>query len=174
MKIAGKEVSGPAEEILVLPRLDGDIVFRCKAVLDMAQFDALCPEPKPKPVLVAGGFKPNDKDPGYQAQVLQHSVLRIAYIAIKSLEPSDIEWETVNMDNPATWGNWEKELADAGFSQVEINRITVCILQANSLDEEKLEKARASFLRGMEAPAEKSSGPRPAPPNTPSGGPAKG
>lgn len=174
MKIAGKEISGPAEEVLVLPRMDGDIVFRCKAVLDMKHFDNMCPEPKAKPVLVAGGFKPNEKDPAYLAQVAAHASMRIAYIAVISLEPSKIEWETVDLNVPSTWKNWEKELADAGFSQIEINRITVCILQANSLDEEKLEAARASFLHGMEAQAEKSSGPRPAPPNTPSGDRAKG
>jgi hypothetical protein len=173
MKIAGKEVSGPAEEILVLPRLDGDIVIRCQAVLDMTPFEAQCPQPKAKPVLVAGGFKPNENDPNYKLQVAQHASMRFAYIALESLKPSNIEWDTVESGNPATWANWEKDLRNAGFSQVEINHITVCIMQANALDEEKLEAARASFLRGMEAPAEKSSGPRPAPPNTPSGEAAK-
>lgn len=174
MKIAGKEISGPAEEILVLPRLDGDIIIRCKAVLDMVQFENQCPTPKAKPILVAGGFKPNEKDPSFKLAVAQHAQMRFSYIALKSLEPSEIEWQTVNMDDPTTWANWEKELLTSGFSPIEINRVTMCVMQANSLDEDKLEAARASFLRGMEAPTEKFSGPRPAPANTPSGEPAKG
>lgn len=174
MKIAGNEVSGPAEEVLILPRLGEDIVIRAQAVLDMVQFENQCPPPKAKPVLVAGGFKPNEKDPNYLAQVAKHAQMRFSYIALKSLEPSEIEWETVDMSNPHTWSNWEKELKDSGFSPIEVNRVTMCIMSANSLDEDKLEKARESFLLGMEVPQEKSSGPRPAPANTPSGEPAKG
>ena len=173
MKMAGIEVNGPSEEVLVLPRLHGDIVIRAKAVLDMTPFEAMCPEPKAKAMLVAGGFKKNDKDPGYLEQVDKHNELRFAYIALKSLEPSEIEWETVVMDDPSTWSNFQTELTEAGFSSIEINRIIVCIMQANSLDEDKLEKARESFLRGQEEAQEKSSGPGTEPKNTSSGEPAK-
>jgi hypothetical protein len=174
MKIGGVELTGPSEEVLVLPRpLGDDIIIRCKAVLDMAPFLAMCPEPKAKPILVKGGYKKNTKDPNYLALCAKHSEHRFAYIALKSMEPSEIEWETVNPADCNTWLNWETELRAAGCSSIEINRIIMCVMQANSLDEEKLEKARADFLRGMEVPQEKSSGPRIEPPNTPSGEPAK-
>jgi len=174
MKIGGVEVNGPTEEILVLPRATADdIIIRCKAVLDMSPFTAMCPEPKAKPILMAGGFKPDDKSPGYLDQCTLHSQKRFAYIALKSLEPSDIEWDTVVMEDPQTWTNWEKELQESGLSSVEVNRIIVCIMQANSLDEEKLAKARESFLLGLEAQPEKSSGPDTERKNTPSGEPAK-
>lgn len=172
MKIGGVEVSGPSEEVLILPRpLAQDIVIRCKAVLDMSEFEALCPEPKAKPMLVAGGFKENDKDPGYLEQCRLHSEQRFAFISLKSLEPSNIEWETVQMENPNTWKNWEKDLRESGLSSIEINRIIVCIMQANALDETKLEQARKSFLLGLGAQKEKSSGPDTEPKNTPSGEP---
>ena len=174
MKIGGVEVQGPAEEVLVLPRPTAqDIVIRCKAVLDMAPFEAMVPVPKAKPVLMAGGFKPNDKDPGYIQQMSDRDEMRFAYIAIKSLEPSEIEWEKVKMGEPNTWRFWDQELRDAGLSSIEINHVIVCIMSANSLDEAKLEKARESFLLGLAEPQAKSSGPDSGPKSTQPGEPAK-
>jgi len=172
MKIGGLEVNGPTEEVLVLPRLGDNIVIRCQAVLDMEPFVAMCPEPKAKALLVAGGWKKNDKDPGYLEQCEEHSTMRFAYIAIKSLEPSNIEWDTVVEDKPSTWSLWDSELRDAGLSSIEINRVIMCIMSANCLDESKLEKARESFLLGLAEAPEKSSGPDSEPPSTPSGEPA--
>lgn len=174
MKIGGVE-AGPAEAVLVLPRdTSEDIIITCKAVLDMKQFESMCPEPKAKPILVAGGFKANNKDPGYLEQCSEHARLRFSFIALKSLEPSEIEWEKVDMNQPPTWHLWEQELRDAGLSAIEVNRVVVCVMGANSLDEEKLEKARESFLRGLEQARQvKSSGPDIEPKNTPSGEPVQ-
>ena len=33
-------------------------------------------------------------------------------MALKSLEPSDIEWQTVDLHQPDTWDNWMSELKD--------------------------------------------------------------
>ena len=174
MKIGGVELKGPSEQVLVLPRpLGEDIIIRCKAVLEMDQFTAMCPEPKAKPVLMKGGFKPNDKDPGYLALQAKHSENRFAYIALKSMEPSEIEWETVNMGDPSTWLNWETELRAASVSSIEINRIVMCIMQANALDEAKLEEARASFLLGIAEGPVKSCGLPTEPQSTSSGEPVK-
>lgn len=173
MKINGVEVNGPAEEVLVLPRANGDIVFRAKAVLDMKGFEALVPEPKAPQRLEAGGFKTVHDDVGYVAQVKKREEQRFAYMCIKSLEPSNIEWEKVDLDKPSTWLDWETELREAGFSAVEINRIAVCVMGANALDEDKLKRARDVFLRGQGTPQAKSSGQDTEPQNTPSGEPAK-
>jgi len=176
MKIAGNEVTGPAEEVLVLPRPTlacKEIVIRCKAVLDMEPFEAMCPEPKAKPVLMAGGFKPNEKDPGYLEQCENYAAMRFAYIATRSLEPSEIEWEKVKLDSPGTWTLWDEELKEAGLSVIEVNRVIMCIMAANCLDEAKLEAARDSFLLGLGAVPEESSGPATGHKNTPSGEPAK-
>lgn len=152
MKIGGREVKGRCMEVLVLPRLDGDIVIKAEAVLDLAAFEALCPAPTAPSVMRAGGvFEPNLQDEGYRAREARFGQLRYDYICLKSLEPSQIEWEKVDLDKPETWGSWKQELRDAGFSNVEIQRIEVCVLQANSLDEEKLKSAREAFLRGQGA-----------------------
>lgn len=149
MRIGGVDVKGPAEEVLVLPRLKGEnIVFRAQAVLDMEVFENLCPTPKPPGVRTKEGWKPNDKDETYQQRVAQHGELRFAYMVLKSLEPSEIEWEKVRIADPSTWLDWQNELKEAGISATEINRIIVCVMQANALDEAKLKEARELFLRG--------------------------
>ena len=54
MKIGGVQVTGPSEEVLVLPREPEPIVFRAVAVPDMEEFHKLCPEPKPTGKFVKG------------------------------------------------------------------------------------------------------------------------
>lgn len=165
MRIAGKEISGPAEEVLILPRLDGDIVIRAKAVLDFEEFDALCKAPTAPQVIARGGRTENFNDPDYLRSVQTFSELRLSFLVLKSLEPSQIEWDTVKANEPKTWKNWETDLRKAGFSGVEVQRITTTVLAANSLDELKLKKAREDFLRGLEEAQQSSSGPQTEPPS---------
>ena len=170
MKIGGNEVAGPAEEILVLPRLHcEDIVIRARAVMDMDACEALCPAPKPPGKRTKDGWKPNPKDKTYLERIERQAEQKFAYTIVKSLEPSEIEWEKVKEDDPSTWLSWRDELADAGLSNTELNRIVVCVMQANALDENKLEEARANFLLGLEEAEEKSSGQDTEQPSTPSG-----
>ena len=42
----------------------------------------------------------------------------------------------MDIANPATWGNWEADLKNAGLSQIECNRVTALVLEAKSLDDE--------------------------------------
>lgn len=158
MRIGGKEVTGPNEEILVLPRMDGDVVIKAQAVADMSEFEKLVPEPKAPGKLTKDGWIPLINDETYQDRLTRYNEQRFAYMAIISLQPSEIEWSGVVLDNPKTWVKWSDELAEAGLSTIEVNRIVVCIMQANSLDETKLKEARELFLRGLEEEAKKSSG----------------
>ncbi len=176
MKVGGVEVKGPAEEILVLLRPTAeDIVFRAKAVMDTSNFDRLVPEPKAKSRLVAGGeWKEHLDDPEYLKAMVLYGELRFNFLVLASLEPSNIEWEIVEMDKPSTWSKWSDELSATGLSQTEINRVIACVSAANSLDETKLEAARQSFLRGLAKASEKSSGQSTEPPTTQSGDPVSG
>ena len=173
MRIGGIDPGAlPAEEVLVLPRGEESIVFRARGLADMDEFDKLCPEPKPPVRLTKAGKEPNEEDTNWRSAMLAHGRRRVAYMVVKSLEPSKIEWDSVDLDIPKTWLNYTDDLRRAGFSQVEINRIVGLVWEANCLDEAKLEQARAVFLRGQQPAGDASSGPSTEPENTPSGEPA--
>jgi hypothetical protein len=171
MRIGGVNIEGPNEEILVLPRLGEDIVIRAHAVSDMEMFNALVPEPKPPGKLTKNGMEPLFNDETYREKLKRYGEQRFAFMVITSLIPSEIEWSDVDLDNPKTWRNWEQELKDAGLSTVEVDRITVCVMRANALDENKLKEARELFLRGMAEEQRKSSGLETEPESSPSGEP---
>jgi len=147
MKIGNVTVS-PCEEILVLPRTGGDIIITAKAIVTMDDFDKLVPEPKAPGILTKDGWSPDENDESYQKLVEHRDSQRLAYMIIKSLEPSNVEWSNITLEDPNTWLQWRDELKEAGISDVEVNRIAMCVMQANSLDEEKLKAAREVFLRG--------------------------
>ncbi|KPK53351.1 MAG: hypothetical protein AMS22_07505 [Thiotrichales bacterium SG8_50] len=169
MRIGRSILNGPNEEILVLPRPEGNIVFRARAVTSMDEFEALVPVPKAPGVLTKEGMIPQLEDETYLQKLTNYNEQRFAYMCIKSLVPSDIEWETVTLDNPKTWKNWEKELREAGLADTEVNRVVRCVMAANALDESKLKEAREVFLRGEAEAAKESSGLQTEPANTPSG-----
>jgi methionine-S-sulfoxide reductase len=66
MKIGGVKVTGPAEQLLVIPRDEGPLVFRARALPDMNEFEALCPVPQPPGSLTKDGWVPNPNDPTYK------------------------------------------------------------------------------------------------------------
>ena len=150
MKIAGIDPKSLSNEvILVLPRGDKEIVFRAKGLPDMAEFDTLCPAPKPPGKFTKEGWIPNLTDPTYQQVISAWSKKRLGYMVFKSLAPTEIEWDTVSESDPRTWSQWDVDLKNAGLTQVECNRVLGLVLEANALDEAKLQKARQVFLVGQ-------------------------
>jgi len=174
MKIGGRIVDGPHEEILILPRGDENLVIRAKAIIDLDEFDKICPEPKPPGKLTKDGWIPNKDDATYRQMMAMQLDKRVAYMVIRSLEPSNIEWDSVKIEDPRTWLNYIKDFRDAGLATVEINRIVQCVMIANALDESKLEEARKVFLLGQRPAPEQYSGPTTEPQNSPSGEPVNG
>ena len=174
MKIGGVDPKSlPKEVFLVLPRgEEGKIVFKAVGVPDYDEFDALCPPPKAPGVLKKGSWEPNPNDKDYKQILDIHNTKRIAWLTISSLEPSTIEWDTVDPTKASTWTNWEKDLKENGFNQVEINRIRQLVFEANCLDEEKLIQARENFLAGQQPVPSEFSGQSTEPESTPSGTPA--
>lgn len=150
MKIGGIETSTlPVEEVLVLPRGDENLIFRATGMKDMETFKRLCPEPEPPKKLMKGGVTVADvEDKGYKEALTNFHKYRMAYIVVNSLIPSQIEWDTVNVNDPASWTNWDVDLKKAGLSEFECSRVLGLVLEANCLDETKLRKAREVFLRG--------------------------
>jgi hypothetical protein len=153
MKIAGIDPKTlPNKEFLVIPRGDKAIVFYAQGLPDMDEFHAMVPVPTAPVAQTATGVVQNTKDPGYLADIAEYSRRKVAYTVVFSLKPSEIEWDTVKLDQPGTWPNWESDLKNAGLTQVECNLVFNLVWGANSLDEAKLKQARETFLRGT-APA---------------------
>lgn len=174
MKIGGVEVT-KCEEVLVLPRINGaDLVFKAVAVGSMDEFDELCPKPQPAMRVTKGGVKEPHLNEAYMKALEAYGTRRYAFICLRSLEPSDIEWETVKLDDPSTWSKWMEELEQAGLSDVELQRVQTLVLDANALNEAKLKEARDSFLRGQGQEAETSSGLQTTPESSQSGQPVSG
>lgn len=166
MKIGGVELTGPNMELLVIPRPDGDIVFKAQTVKNFKEFEALVAIPQAPGVRTKDGFKRDTKDKNFLADNKRYEDLKFAYMVIKSLEPSEIEWERTKIDQPSTWLGWAEELQDAGLSEVETNKIVVTVLVANSLDERKMQAARDAFLLGLEEEESDTSGPQTEPETT--------
>lgn len=160
MKIAGREVKGKNRKTVVLPREGQDpIVFVAEAISDFGRLNDFLPVPEPPVVTKPGGVvEKNFKDKGYQQQMINYNTRRMAWVFLQSIKPSNIEWATVDENDPSTWTNYLKELQEAGFSAIEIGRIGDAVLEANCLDEDKLEAARQVFLRGQAAARKDSSG----------------
>jgi len=149
MKIGNVTIT-PNEDFLVLPRPGDDIVFRALAVDSLEEFEAMCPMPEAPGVRKAGGFERDKKDPAYRALVEVRNEQRMHYLVIRSLECNEIEWDNVDVTQPATWKNWSDELKAAGLSDVECGRVVTCVLNANSLNEAKVQEAIDSFLLGRD------------------------
>ena len=107
-------------------------------------------------IMRAGQTKavPDLTDPEYVAKLSVRGSHRTNWMIIQSLKATeDFEWETVDYNNPTTWANWTKEARDSGLSETEIVRIMNAVLEANSLDESKVDKARQDFLAGLQVKA---------------------
>lgn len=140
----------PVEEYEVLPRGDQQVVFKARAVRDWTDFKRLCPEPT-VPMRIVRDKKVADVDnKDFKDANKIYNDRQFAYMCVKSLEPSEIEWDTVKMDVPGTWCQWIDDLEKASFTNVEISRIQNLILRANQLDEEHLKKARELFVQGLQ------------------------
>lgn len=152
MKYKGKAVSGTNREIIPIPRDGGDIVFIAEAVQSWDQFEALVEEPKPPTMIKAGGARvTNTSDPAYKKAMEDYNEYRTNYLILTSLQATDdLEWETIDLSKPETWGNYKKELLDADFSEIEIGRVLTGVMRANSLDESMIEEARSNFLLGQQ------------------------
>lgn len=172
MKINGQTIQAPSEAVLYLPHGDTVFEFKAQSVPDFEEFDALVPLPKPPGKRTREGFIPNTSDPGYLQILANYAAQREAWFAIRSLEPSNIEWDTVKPDNPSTWIKWKDDMKLAGFNVFQISRIQNLVYEANCLDEQKIARARDLFLQGKAAASDAATSPSSEPASTPSGEPA--
>lgn len=158
MKLNGK-TPGVFEELVILPRPDGDLYFVAKAVMDMSEFAKMCPPPKPPFRVMADKTEvSNPKDPTYQKDRARWMRLRTSYMFIESLSEGTpwMEWERVDRGDSSTWHLVEEELLGSGLSDNEIARLMYAMAKANGLSEQAVESARESFLAQMREAGETS------------------
>jgi hypothetical protein len=149
MKLHGKALSKLNNQIIIIPRTDGDIIFKAAAVLDMTAFEQLCPEPKPPMILRRGETVASAdlSDAKYKEAADKRNRLYGLYMIIKSLSATEgLEWETIKMDDPTTWENLDKELIDSGLTTMEKAQIFQGAMRANSLDMAYIDEARKRFF----------------------------
>jgi len=160
VKIQGKKLDGPNIEVVVIPRQSGDIVFKAKAVLDYEACDKLNPQPQaPKMLLRGGETRENVEDPKYKVAIDEWATRKFYWMLLESLTATDsLEWETVKMDDPSTWGGYKDEMKASGFSLGEIARVEMCVTDACGLNQAKIDEATKRFLAGQaQAPDAQSS-----------------
>lgn len=173
MKIHGKKVSGAYEEVVVLPRTEGNLVFKAKAISDYSAFDKLCPEPKGEIRRYPDGrVVENVESPEYRKKMRDWAQLRTHWMILNSLKATPgLEWESVVMSKPDTWEKYGDEMTSAGLSPAEQGRIVHCVSIANGLDQSKIDEATESFLADQAAAALTANSPDSVPQGTPSGEP---
>lgn len=174
MRIGGIDPKSLSTEIvLVLPRgEEQNLVFRAIGLPTMDAFNARCPAPKPPGKMTKDGYVPQENDPTYVQVLNEWAKKRLGYMVLHSLAPSNIEWDTVSMDDPRSWPNWEKDLKNADLNEVEVGRVLGLVMEANALDEKRLQKAREVFLHGLALEQKDTSGQSSEQANSQSGEPA--
>lgn len=176
MKIHGKKVEGPQEEVVVIPRSSGDLVFKAKAVLNYEDFDKACPRPTPPKVIRPGGVRSSDpEDAEYLKQLDEWATNKTSWMILKSLSATEgLEWETVDWADPKTWKNYTKEMTESGLSAGETARIISIVMEACGLNQNKIDEATKRFLATQGAAPDTVSSQNTVPNSTPSGEAAKG
>jgi len=148
MKIKGKRLESTNEITIVLPRFNGeDIVFKARVVLDYPNLDKLIKKPEAPSILKKGKQEKDYTDKGYRDRIQKNYEHRLNYMVLLSLAATEgLEWETVDLEKPETWENWETELKESGIPNSEVMYIFNKVQEVNSLDQEKLDEARERFL----------------------------
>jgi len=154
VKLHGKKVSGAFESVVVIPRLDGNLVFVARAIMDYEAFEKLCPPPKAPVVVFAGSTQEveNVEDSEYKKAVDEWVEHKTHWMILQSLKATPgLEFETVDEGDCSTWKNYQKEMQEAGLSPAEQARVVMCVSEANGLDQSKIDEATNSFLAARAA-----------------------
>lgn len=137
---------------LVIPRGDQRFIFQMAPVLSMEAFEAKFPPPAPPMVQTPGNpARPDPADEEYLAELSAYRMKCYHWRILTSLQATEgLVFETVDMDKPDTYANYEKELRDAGFSDFHCMLIQNTVMEACGLDGEKIREATEAFLRMRE------------------------
>ena len=173
MRFNGKTVDRPQPRLIIIPREDGDIVFKAGAVTDYKPFDKLVPRPV-APLVTERGKKPyhNENSKEYLRALDVYANLKTAWLVLTSLSATEgLEWETVDLDEPDTWQKYTDEL-ETGFADFEMAHIINSVFGANSMDEDRSKEAKERFMSSQAEAEDNTISQKDELVNTPSGEPA--
>ena len=117
-------------------------------VLEVDDFDKLCPMPMPREVMKPGGVKTYDvEETAYKEAIQEWAANKTHYMYLKSIAATDdLEWETVDMSDSSTWGNYNEELMEAGLTEAERLKLLQVYSEVQGLDQTKIDAATKNFL----------------------------
>lgn len=174
MKVNGKTLDKPRIVKVYLPIANNDAVeFQFRPLRGDEDFEKVLTKPRPKQRMAPGGsVHSNFDDPGYKTAINAWVNKKLDWEFLTSISITEgLEWETVKIEDPETWGNWRADLEKAfGFS--EINKVFEGFMNAQYISEEVMEDARKTFLTGIQAQSEKLLFQQEEQSGTPSGEPA--
>lgn len=149
MQLNGQKVKNDNRVLVVIPRTSGDLGFYFQPVLETEE-EYLEKYSLPKAPMIREPRKPpypDYNDSGYKEAVLEHQRRRLAYNFLVSISATPtLMWDTVDLEKPETWVNWQKEMTEAGFTQSEQNLLFEGYMKANTLSDEYVAKATQNFL----------------------------
>jgi hypothetical protein len=158
MKLFGQTFEKPHFDAVPIIRGEDVMYIICESVANMDDFDVKCPEPKPPMAMVPGGeSSPDYTDKEFKKKMDARGLQKIHYLIVKSLArveklvdgqtvSEELGWELVDKDDPTTWSMWIEDIKAAGLTDFEISKIQSTVFEVNSLNNEKVEAARKSFL----------------------------
>lgn len=175
MKVNGKNIEVPANEVIVIPRDTGNIVFTAAPVSNQSDFDKLCPRPNPKSVMKPGGVTSLDiEDPKFKKALDEWAIKKAHWMILKSLEATEgLEWDKVKMSDPDTYYLYIEELEESGLTDLEAAKVIGIVQTAVGIDQTKIDEATKSFLATQGAQSNSENSPLVEKTDTPSGDPAK-
>lgn len=129
MKIGGEEIQAKYRSELTIHRPETEELpernyqFVLEAA-DISEFEKRFPDPEPPTKTVKGEQLPDFENEEYNERLQERITHRMHWIIIKTMAPSNIEWDSVKEEDPDTYELWEKDLLNAGFTRAEVNRLT--------------------------------------------------
>ncbi len=154
MKKNGESVFVPFKKWVLFPRGDNeDIAFLVETKTKLQeQFEKLVPKPEP-PVRRTLNSEETEvlfNDKKYQKAILEYATLMQSYNVLMCVKlPEDWEWDTVDINDPKTFTNWQDEMISAGFSDTDVSRLSTEVGIALGLNNYTIEEATKSFLAGL-------------------------
>lgn len=147
MKFHGETLEGPTIKECTIIYNKKAMKFCFKAVLNFDEMDAICPEPKALYMSGREDGKTRDTDdPDYIKKREAWARWRMEWMFLESISVTEgLEWETVDRNNPETWGNYTIELGHF-LTDIQIGALLNTMLAVNTLTQATMDEAEEHFL----------------------------